>query len=315
MQFLLAWIGLFFAGAVMVFFAGSARYLLPMAAPVALLASRQAPRWLALGFALQLALSLGLADRELRRIGPPTGRLRQRSSEIGERRRVVGGWRMGASLLPGAGRRAPAHEDSKVAARRTLWFRVRWGMPVTVTDPADHILQVGIRSAIPLRIVGLETHSAFLRRVGWSLAFRRVERVDRSRNGIGDRRAACHSRILPMDAAEAREQIVSGIYADHWMGGSAIVAIKSPSESRKLRLAFYLPNASASASRHITLTLDGGQVASETYTEPGAHVLESSLVSRAGSTATVEITVTPTFHSPGDARDLGVVVTSVGFVP
>ena len=65
-QFLLAWIALFFAGAVVVFFAGSARYLLPIAAPVALLASRLRPRWLALGFALQLALSLGLAARKLR---------------------------------------------------------------------------------------------------------------------------------------------------------------------------------------------------------------------------------------------------------
>ena len=38
--FLAAWIALFFGGAVAVFFAGSARYLLPMAAPVALLVSR-----------------------------------------------------------------------------------------------------------------------------------------------------------------------------------------------------------------------------------------------------------------------------------
>ena len=43
------------------FFAGSARYLLPMAAPVALLASRLRPRWLAAGFAAQMALGLGLA--------------------------------------------------------------------------------------------------------------------------------------------------------------------------------------------------------------------------------------------------------------
>ena len=43
-RFLLAWIAIFFAGAVVIFFAGSARYLLPMAAPVALLASRLRPR-------------------------------------------------------------------------------------------------------------------------------------------------------------------------------------------------------------------------------------------------------------------------------
>ena len=60
-RFLLAWIALFFACAVAAFFAGSARYLLPMAAPVALLASRLRPRWLAPAFALQLALGIGLA--------------------------------------------------------------------------------------------------------------------------------------------------------------------------------------------------------------------------------------------------------------
>ena len=58
--FLLSWISLFFAGAVVVFFAGSARYLLPIAPPLALLASRLRPKWLAAGFAAQMALSLTL---------------------------------------------------------------------------------------------------------------------------------------------------------------------------------------------------------------------------------------------------------------
>ena len=60
-RFLLAWIGIFFAGALAIFFAGSARYLLPMAAPVAILASRLPVKWLAPAFAAQLALALALA--------------------------------------------------------------------------------------------------------------------------------------------------------------------------------------------------------------------------------------------------------------
>ena len=60
-HFLLAWIAIFFAGALAIFFAGSARYLLPIAAPVAILASRLPARWLAPAFAAQLALGLGLA--------------------------------------------------------------------------------------------------------------------------------------------------------------------------------------------------------------------------------------------------------------
>ena len=58
------WIVLFFAGALVLFFAGSARYLLPMAAPLALLASRalaHRPRWLTAAFVAQLALGLALS--------------------------------------------------------------------------------------------------------------------------------------------------------------------------------------------------------------------------------------------------------------
>src|SRR5579863_5759899 len=59
--FLLAWMAIFFAGALVIFFAGSARYLLPMAAPVTLLASRLRPRLLAIGYGVQLLLSLEFA--------------------------------------------------------------------------------------------------------------------------------------------------------------------------------------------------------------------------------------------------------------
>ena len=61
-RFLLAWMAVFYAGALTVFFAGAARYLLPVAAPFALLASRLRVRWLGPGVALQLALALGLAS-------------------------------------------------------------------------------------------------------------------------------------------------------------------------------------------------------------------------------------------------------------
>jgi len=61
-DFLSAWIWIFFLGALVIFFAGAARYLLPIAAPVAILVARAVtPRWLAAGFALQLALSFALA--------------------------------------------------------------------------------------------------------------------------------------------------------------------------------------------------------------------------------------------------------------
>jgi hypothetical protein len=59
--FLLSWIVIFFAGVLAVFFAGSARYLLPISAPLALLASRLPRKWLAIGFGAQMTLGLALA--------------------------------------------------------------------------------------------------------------------------------------------------------------------------------------------------------------------------------------------------------------
>jgi hypothetical protein len=58
--FLLAWIGIFFACALAVFFAGSARYLLPMSAPVALVASRLPFNCLSTSFGELLSLVLAL---------------------------------------------------------------------------------------------------------------------------------------------------------------------------------------------------------------------------------------------------------------
>ena len=116
-----------------------------------------------------------------------------------------------------------------------------------------------------------------------------------------------------MDAPEAAEQVVSGIYADHWTGKTAVVALKNPGGPRKLRVVFYLPN--ASPPRTVRLLLDGREAASATYSEAGLHTLESPPVQAAGATATVEIDVEPTFTAPGDVRALGIVLTAVGFVP
>ena len=115
--FLLAWIGIFFAGALVIFFAGAARYLLPMAAPVALLASRLRPKWLAAGFALQLALSLGLAAVNYQHWDglPPVCRIAARPrggpSRLDRRR-------MGPALLSRIRRRLAAEEDPAPAPRR-----------------------------------------------------------------------------------------------------------------------------------------------------------------------------------------------------
>src|SRR6202044_3741505 len=61
-DFLAQWVLIFFAGALVIFFAGSARYLLPIALPIAILATQRAhPRLLKISVACGFALSLALA--------------------------------------------------------------------------------------------------------------------------------------------------------------------------------------------------------------------------------------------------------------
>jgi hypothetical protein len=70
------------------------------------------------------------------------------------------------------------------------------------------------------------------------------------------------------------------------------------------------------ALRHVWLLLDGREVASQSYQSPGLHTLSTSAAVRpAGATATVEIRIDKTFTAPPDTRELGVVLTGVGFAP
>ncbi len=309
-RFLLAWIALFFAGAVVVFFAGAARYLLPIAAPVTLLASRLRPRWIALGFGLQLALSFGLAIENYdhwaayRDLAPTIARLAG-----GKRVWADGEWGF-RYYLEQAGA-LPLTKTQKLRPT-DLVVSSALGHAVPLSDPATTMLQVSIGSAVPLRIIGLNSHSGFSNSGAglwpFGISAGPIDRVTAFE--IGERHVT--REFLPMDAPDGREQVVSGIYDDRWMGPLATVILKSPPEPRKLRLSFYLPR--ADPPRQITLKLDGREVAHETYSASGTYTLESPPLQPAAPTATVEISVTPTFRAPGDARDLGAVIASVGFI-
>jgi hypothetical protein len=120
---------------------------------------------------------------------------------------------------------------------------------------------------------------------------------------------------LPMDAPEAADQIVSGVFdlegKSRWISSSAAMTLKNPAAPMSLRAEFYIPpNAPA---RTVALLLDGKVVASKTYPGLGSWSLESKPVRGESDFAVVEITVDKTFQSPPDTRELGVVLMGVGF--
>jgi len=308
-RFLLCWIAIFFAGAVVLFFAGAARYLLPMAAPVALLASRLRPRWLAPAFVLQLALGMALAAANGQHMdGYRRFAAAMRGPSAGHRVWVNGEWGMrtyfeNQGALPFQRSQQLKTGDVVVTSQLTK--------SVEVTAPVTTIGRLEIRPSVPLRLIGLETHSGYSTSLGfWPFGLSSGV-ADRLRADIvGERRAMLEYLSLP----SASEQIVSGIWPDRWMGRSAVVLLKSPPSAMPLKATFYI--AERAAARHVALLLDGREVAAQTYGGPGLYTLSTpAAVHAEGTAATVEIRIDKTFTAPPDTRELGMVLAGVGFAP
>jgi hypothetical protein len=296
-----------------VFFAGSARYLLPMAAPLCLLASRLRPRWLAPAFVMQLGIGLGLAAMNYqhwdgyrqfaRHIAPLTE---------GRRVWIDGEW----------GLRSYLEAQGGLALTKTTQVRPGefiassdLGHAVDVTAPTATVAAAVIQPSVPFRILGLESHSGYsdVGRGFWPFGIS-TGVVDRLRLvRIVERHPTLE--YLPMNAPEAADQIVSGIFSlegsIRWTSRTAVVALKSPAEPRPLSAAFAIHE--KSPARQVRLLLDGREVASSTFAGPGAYTVTTAPVQPAGPVAIVTIETDRTFTAPPDTRDLGIVLTGIGF--
>jgi len=313
-RFLLAWIAIFLAGAAVVFFAGSARYLLPIAAPVALLASRLPVKWLAAAFAAQMALSLGLAAVNYQH-WDACRRFAAQLHQPSAGHRV---WVDGE-----LGLRFYLEDDHALPLRKTQKLRAgdivvssELTQSVAPQAPVSTIARMVIQPAIPLRLIGLESHS------GYSDASRGLWPFDVSASVIDRLRADLvmerhpTREYLPMNAPEAAEQIVSGIYqleggAYRWTSAAAVVILKSPETAVPLVANFTIP--APARARRVTLVMDGATVAAQSYPGPGTYRLETKLLRPTAGTVEVEIQVDRTFSAPPDTRELGIVLSAVGF--
>jgi hypothetical protein len=314
--FLVAWIACFFAGSVVVLFAGSARYLLPMAAPVALLASRSPRRWVAAGFAIQMTLSLGLAAMNYQHWGAVRAYVAALGPSIENHRVWVDDeWglrhymqQQGALPL----RQSERLRAGDIVVSGELSHAVKVSAPTAPVTPA-----VEIRPAIPLRLIGLETRSgyssaSFDHLFPFGISTRVIDRLRAVE--VVERHPALS--YLPMAAPEAGTEIVSGVYdlEEHsfrWMSRLATVALKSPGRAAALAVSFRIP--AQSPARRVTLRIDGREVASQVYVAPGDYTLESPPVRADRPEVLVEIEVDRTFTAPPDVRELGIVLKGVGF--
>jgi len=307
-DFLGAWILIFTAAAMVIFFAGAARYLLPIAAPVAILIARAASaRMLAVGFALQLPLALGLALANFQHAEGYRKFAESLAPEAAERRVWVNGeWGL-RYYLESEGALQPARDQitrpGDIIVTSTLGQAVPLNVPVSPLSTTD------IVPTVPIRLISLSGRSAFSTSVHGLLPFE-ISRgpVDRVRAEIVIERKPELSYIDPTDP-KAALHILSGLYADGWMTSRAAVLLKVPEKSVSLGVKLVIPeNAPA---RHVQLLADGQLVAEETFPAPGSYSL-SALYSPTAPSVTVTLTVDQTFSAPPDQRKLGVVISGVG---
>ncbi|HTR37172.1 MAG TPA: glycosyltransferase family 39 protein [Bryobacteraceae bacterium] len=317
-EFPAQWVLIFFAGALVIFFAGSARYLLPVALPMAILATQRASlRLLQTSLACGFVLSIALAWVNYKHWDGYRQFARTLAKDVQAKRTWINGeWGLRYYFESEGGlplRQGQAIHPNEMVVTSELSYPIPFttGGGVLATT-AQRI----ITSRVPLRLVALHGRSAYsttmfgLRPFDLSLA-----PIDQVRAEVMLARKP-ELTDLPMNAPQAEQQIVSGIYQLEsgqwrWMSQSATILLKPPSQPAPLWVRFVIPD--AAPARQVWVELDGHPVASQIYSRPGSYVLSSAPQNPGGDSVTVTIRIDKSFSVQGDNRKLGLILTSVGF--
>lgn len=319
--FLVAWFLIFFAAALVLFFAGAARYLLPVAAPICLLVTRRLAhrrKWLAAGFGLQLLLGLSLATMNYEHWDCYRNFVLELEDEFEQRRVWVNGeWGLrfyaeakgGLPLVQGQ----PVQPGEAVVSSRIAYptaFTTGGGVPALVAERE-------IGSRLPVRMIGIGVRSAYST---VTLGYRPFDIVfgpiDVVRAEVVVERKPQLS-YLPMNAPAAETQIVSGIYelergTWRWMTGRAVILLKRPPAPAPVEVSLHLPE--QAPGRKVALSVEGKTVAKAEFAGPGSYTLASDgPVAVEDDPAQLVITVDRTFSPPGDQRQLGLILSGAGF--
>lgn len=303
------WVLLFFAPAMLVFFAGSARYLLPVAAPLAILVSNASRRSVAIaGLALNLALALGLAIVNYQHWGDYRSFANTVAGQAASRRVWINAdWGLRYYLESAGGlplTKPPQARPGDIVVTSELAGPLSAGVPLTP------LAQIEIRPRLPLRLISLDGRSAYSFGSRGLLPFEiSTSPIDRVRAEIASEPEL--SAFNPRDP-RAASQFISGISSDGWTEKDATVLLKIPPDATTLAVSFFV--FPTSPARRVSLSANGRVLAEEDLPRADA-TYTISAPAPVGSSGSIALTlsVDKTFSVPGDARNLGVDVTEIGF--
>lgn len=318
---LLAWTGIFFAAALVLFFAGSARYLLPLAPAAALLVTRRLaayPRVLMAGIAIQLVLGFALARANFEHWRGYQQFVERLKPEIKSRRVWINGeW--GLRYYAETEGALPLEQGQAVMPGDVVvTSKLSYPIPFTTGGGTlAPLAELTIRPEVPLRLIGLDSRSAWSvvsPKARWPFDISNAP-VDIVKAEVVVEREPTLS-YLPMAAPEADSQIVSGLYQlengrYRWMAAQATILLKSPAKAAPLQAIVYLPD--MAPARQVVLELDGREVARQTYQGAGLYTITTPPLDSPPGRTPVTIKVDQTFVAPGDTRRLGIILQEIGF--
>lgn len=308
-HFLQAWIWMFFAASLVIFFAGSARYLLPLYAPLAIVIAKDlSVVRLAVAVWIHLTVSLGLAAANHQHWGEVRDFANRVMDQAGNHRVWVNA-EFGLRHYLEARGALPLLRDT-VLRDGDIVVSSELATPVPLNAPLARLSDTTIAPDVPLRIISIEGGSGYSSASKGMLPFEiSTETVDRLRADTVTVRQPELSYLDPKDAGAAAH-VLQGLYPDGWMAGEASMLLKVPEPVRSLGVAFFIPeNAPA---RRMTLLADGKVIAEDTFPKPGAYSLSAPFKTEAKQ-MTIGLRVDRTHTVPPDNRALGVVITGVGF--
>jgi Dolichyl-phosphate-mannose-protein mannosyltransferase len=311
---------IFFAGSLVVFFAGAARYLLPAAPFIVFLAVRRLhdrPGWLTTGIVLQVALAACLAVVNAAQLNAWREFAASVAPEVaGKQLWINGTWGFSWYLERLGGH--PVLRNQRIVPG-DLIATSGLGLPVPVNTlgaKLELVREQKVAPALPLTVMGVNAKSGYvstafgLRPFEISRAPLDVMRLERARPN------APTLEFLRMDAPESSIQIVSGVYDIEsgrqwrWMSRKAVLALKSPAWAKPVEVRFFVP--AQSPVRRVVVAVDDAVLESREV-GPGDFTIRTAPVRPAGDAVLLTITVDQTFRAPGDARDLGMVLVGAGF--
>lgn len=114
-------------------------------------------------------------------------------------------------------------------------------------------------------------------------------------------------------------QLTSGWYPREggfrWTRPKAAVELARPAEARIFEMSVNVADLQLATVGHprLQVTLDGVALPAREFARPGWQTVTWSIPGEARALCTIELVTTPEFHPPGDSRDLGMAIGSLGF--